>query len=113
MNEVFQINVAGLSKTGHVKKASYYLSILREGLFSVSVERLPLVEYFIFFDNPVKEEQIKVKIYKTLDGRWYDKTYSEEAEIYSPEFGIPEINNEIKDAIDIYESRHEKIASNF
>jgi len=109
MDEVFQINVAGLHKTAQVRKGLFSLSILREGSFSVSVERLPLVEYFVFFDNPVKAEQMKVKIYKTLDGKWYDKNYSEEAELHSPEFGLPEINNEIKNAIDVYESRHEKV----
>lgn len=109
MDAIFQIPVARLHKTGGVKKSPFYLSILREGTFSVSVERLPLIEYFVFFDDPVKADQIKVKIYKTLDGKWYDKNYSEEAEVYSPEFGVSEINNEIKDAIDVYESRHEKV----
>ena len=103
MDEVFHIYIPQLHKTGTVKKGSFYLSILREGLFSVSVERMPLIEYFVFFDDPVKEQQIKVKTYKTLDGKWYDKNYSEEAEIYSPEFGISDINNEIKKAIDVYE----------
>lgn len=109
MDEIFQIELPRLNKTGQVKKAPFYLSILREGLFSVSVERLPLVEYFVLFDHPVKAEQMKVKIYKTLDGKWYDKNYSEEAEVYSPEFGLPEITHEIKEAIDVYESRHEKV----
>ena len=86
MDDMFQIEVTGLQKTGQVKKTSYDLSILREGQFSVSVERLPLIEYFVFFDHPVKAEQIKVKVYKTLGGQWYDKNYSEEAEVYSPEF---------------------------
>jgi hypothetical protein len=113
MDEKFQIDIARLHKTGDVKRAPFYLSILREGLFSVSVERLPLIEYFVFFDHPVKAEQIKAKIYKTLDGKWYDKNHSEEAEIYSPEFGIPEINNEIKKAIDVYESRREKVNQYF
>ena len=113
MDKRFQVPVAGLHRTGQVKKGQFYLSILREGSFSVSVERLPLIEYFVLFDHPIKAEQIKVKIYKTLDGKWYDKNYSEEAEVYSPEFGVPEINNEIKDAIDIYESRHEKVKDYF
>ena len=113
MDQTFSIQVAGLHKTGEVRKSSHHLSILREGLFSVTVERLPLVEYFVFFDNPIKAQQIKVKIYKTLDGKWYDKNYSEEAEVYSPEFGLPEINREIKNAIDAYESEHEKITEFF
>jgi len=79
----------------------------------VSVERLPLVEYFVLFDHPDKAEQIKLKIYKTLDGKWYDRNYSEEAEVYSPEFGVPEINDGVKEAIDVYESRREKVASNY
>ncbi len=111
MEEKFEVNIARLNRKGIVEKSAYYLSILREGSFSVSVERLPLVEYFVFFDHPVKAEQLKVKIYKTLDGRWYDKYLSEEAEIYSPEFGIPDINNELKQAIDEYESQHVAIVS--
>lgn len=113
MDEIFQIDVTGLGKVARVKKGSYFLSILREGLFSVSVERMPLVEYFVFFDDPVKANQIKVKIYKTLDGKWYDRKYSEEAEVYSPEFGVPEINNQIKEAIDAHESHREKVKSYF
>jgi hypothetical protein len=113
MDDMFQIDVAALDKTGHVRKTSYDLSILREGKFSVSVERLPLIEYFVFFDHPIKAEQIKVKVYKTLEGRWYDKNYSEEAEVYSPEFGLAEINKEIKHAIDVYESRHAKVTEYF
>jgi hypothetical protein len=111
MDEMFQINVAGLHKTGQVRKSLYHLSILREGLFSVSVERLPLIEYFVFFDNSIKAEQMKVKVYKTVDGLWYDKNYSEEAEVYSPEFGLPEINNEIKNAIDAHESKRQKVGA--
>lgn len=113
MDKTFPIDIATLHKTGQVRKSSYHLSILREGLFSVTVERLPLIEYFVFFDNPVKAQQMKVKVYKTLDGRWYDKNYSEEAEVYSPEFGLPEINREIKNAIDVYESKHEEITEFF
>lgn len=109
MDEVFKINAPGLHKTGQVRKAPFNLSILREGTFSVSVERLPLIEYFVFFDDADKAEQIKIKLYKTHDGRWYDKNYSEEAEVYSPEFGLSEINDEIKTAIDLYESQHEKV----
>jgi hypothetical protein len=109
MDEIFQIDVSALHKSGQVKKAPYNLTILREGQFSVSVERLPLTEYFVFFDDPIKAEQIKVKVYKTLDGAWYDKNYSEEAEVYSPEFGLPQINSEIKKAIDAYESKHKRV----
>lgn len=113
MEDNFQISIAGLNSTAQVKKTPYYLSMLREGKFSVSVERLPLIEYYAFFDSRIKAEQIKVKVYKTPDGRWYDKNYSEEAEVYSPEFGIPEIKDEIKEAIDVFESHHEKIKDYF
>ncbi len=104
MGELAQFNLEALHRNGMVRKADYDLTILREGLFSVSVDRLPLVEYFVFFDHPVKSEQIKVKVYKTPDGKWYDNRYSEEAELNSPEFGAPAINKEIKDAIDMYEA---------
>ena len=113
MDEVFQIDVALFRKHGQVKKNPFDLTLLREGLFSVSVDSLPLTEYYVFFDHPLKSEQIKVKVYKTLDGKWYDKNYSEEAELYSPEFGAPEIANEIKRAIDAYELQHEKINNYF
>jgi len=109
MDGIFQIEVPRLNKIGQVRKTPFDLSILREELFAVSVERLPLIEYFVFFDDHVKAEQIKVKLYKTLAGRWYDKNYSEEAEVYSPEFGLPEINSEIKGAIDTYESKPKKV----
>jgi hypothetical protein len=109
MDGIFQIEVPRLNKIGQVRKAPFDLSILREEFFAVSVERLPLIEYFVFFDDSVKAEQIKVKLYKTLAGRWYDKNYSEEAEVYSPEFGLPEVNSEIKKAIDTYESEHKRI----
>jgi hypothetical protein len=105
----FQIHLALLNRQAEVKKSSYFLSILREGLYSVSVERVPLIQYYAFFDSPVKGEQIKVKVYKTVaDGKWYDKLYSEEAEINSPEFGIPAINEEVKQAIDVFEESLKK-----
>ena len=85
------------------------LVILREGLYSVSVDKLPLVEYFVFFDSLVKTEQLKLKFYRTVaDGKWYDKSYSEEAELNSPEFGIPEMNRELKTVLDAYEAAHAK-----
>lgn len=104
MGELVQFNLAALRRNAMVRKGDYDLTILREGLFSITVDRLPLVEYFVFFDHPVKAEQIKVKVYKTQDGKWYDNKYSEEAELNSPEFGAPAINKEIKDAIDNYEA---------
>jgi len=111
MDDKFLIDVAKLHRSAEVTKRPYSLSILREGLFSVSVERLPLIEYFVYFDHPVKAEQIKVKLYRTLDGKWYDKSYSEEAELYSPEFGVPDLNKEIKEAIDAHESLQEKVGA--
>ena len=109
MNEIFQINVSSIPKTAQVIKAPFDLTILRERLFSVSVDRLPLIEYYVFFNDPVKDQQIKLKVYKTLEGKWYDKNYSEEAELHSPEFGIQEIGREVKKAIDAHESVHEKV----
>ncbi len=107
MEQVFDIDLAILGKKAHVRKSPYYLTIIREGLFSVSVNQMPLIEYFILVDHQDKKEQIKTKVYKTTtDGKWYDKNYSEEAESNSPEFGIPDITREIKQAIDMYESHH-------
>ncbi len=112
MDHNFEINVPLLPVAGQVKKSGYSLILLRTTLFSVSIDRLSLIEYFIFFDNPLKSEQIKVKVYKTIsDGKWYDKHYSEEAELNTPEFGIENINVEIKKAIDAYESIGQMIGS--
>jgi hypothetical protein len=44
------------------------------------------------------------------DGKWYDQNYSEEAIDNSPEFGIPDVNQEIKRAIDDYEAAHSRIS---
>jgi hypothetical protein len=109
MGELAHFELSAFRRNGLVKKDDFDLTILREGQFSVTVDRLPLVEYFVFFDHPVKAEQIKVKVYKTKEGKWYDRWYSEEAELNSPEFGAPAINNEIKKAIDKYESIHEAV----
>ena len=107
MQETFQIHFALLNRTGEVRESPFSLVILREGLYSVSVDKVPLIEYYIFFDSPFKADQIKLKFYKTVsDGKWYDKSYSEEAELHSPEFGIPEMNVELKTAIDAYETTH-------
>ena len=55
---------------------------------------------------------MKFKFYKTLsDGKWYDKAYSEEAELHSPEFGIPEMNNELKAVLDAFEVQHAEMKS--
>lgn len=107
MQEEFQLHFPLVNRVAQVRKSPYSLVILREGLYSVSVDKLPLVEYFVFFDSPVKGEQLKLKFYKTLsDGRWYDKFYSEEAELNSPEFGIPEMNRELKAVLDAYDATH-------
>lgn len=109
MQQEFQLHFPLLNRTAKIKKSPYSLVILREGLYSVSVDRLPLVEYFVFFDSPLKSEQMKLKFYKTQsDGKWYDKMYSEEAELHSPEFGIPEMNAGLKAAIDAHESERAK-----
>jgi hypothetical protein len=106
MQQEFQLHFPIVNKVAKIRKSPYSLVILREGLYSVSVDKLPLVEYYVFFDNPIKGEQMKLKFYKTVsDGKWYDKNYSEEAELNSPEFGIPEINKEIKAVLDIHESQ--------
>ncbi|HTQ27509.1 MAG TPA: hypothetical protein VMI35_05240 [Puia sp.] len=106
MEEVFEINLPLLNKKALVRKGPYYLTIIRESMSNVSVDRLPLTEYFVFIDHPNKPDQIKAKLFKTVeDGKWYDNAYSEEAESNSPEFGIPEINKEIKKAIDAYEAQ--------
>jgi len=107
MQNEFQLHFPLVNRIAHIKKTPYSLVILREGLYSVSVDRLPLIEYFVFFDSPVKNEQMKFKFYKTQsDGRWYDKAYSEEAELHSPEFGIPEMNKELKAVLEAHESKH-------
>ena len=107
MEQSFNIDLPLINRTGAVKKTAFYLTILREGSFNVSVDRVALTEYYVFFDHPLKSEQIKVKLYKTVtDNKWYDKTYSEEAEIYTPEFGVSYIKDEIKKAIDHYELAH-------
>lgn len=105
MEKEFEIHIPLVNKKFHVRKSSFDLIILREGLFSVTIDNLRLIEYYVFFDHSLKTEQIKAKVYKTAtEKKWYDKNYSDEAALNSPEFGIPEINNEIKKAIDIYES---------
>jgi len=110
MAEIFQMHFALLNRVGEVRKSPYSLVILREGLYSVSVDKVPLTEYYIYFDGLFKTDQIKLKFYKTVsDGKWYDKSYSEEAELHSPEFGIPEMNAEMKAAIDVYESTHAEV----
>jgi hypothetical protein len=109
MPQEFQLHFPLLNKTGKIRKSPYSLVILREGLYSVSVDKLPLIEYYVFFDSPVKSEQLKLKFYKTTtDGKWYDKSYSEEAELNSPEFGIPEMNTGLKAVLDAYEAQHEQ-----
>ncbi len=105
MQQEFQLHFPIVNRVAKIRKSSYSLVILREGLYSVSVDKLPLIEYYVFFDSPLKSDQMKLKFYKTVsDGKWYDKNYSEEAELNSPEFGIPEINNEIKTVLDAHET---------
>jgi len=106
MQKEFQLHFPLVNRVAQIRKSPYSLVILREGLYSVSVDKLPLIEYFVFFDSPVKGEQMKFKFYKTLsDGKWYDKAYSEEAELHSPEFGIPEMNNELKAVLEAHDAK--------
>ncbi len=106
MQQEFQLHFPIVNRVAKVRKSPYSLVILREGLYTVSVDKLPLVEYYIFFDSPVKGEQLKLKFYKTAsDGKWYDKSYSEEAELNSPEFGIPEMNRELKSVLDTHDAQ--------
>jgi len=109
MQQEFQLHFPLVNRVAQIRKSPYSLVILREGLYSVSVDKLPLVEYYVFFDSPLKGDQMKFKFYKTLsDGQWYDKAYSEEAELHSPEFGIPEMNKELKAVLDAHEVAHGK-----
>lgn len=106
MEIVFQIESAILNRSAEIHQSDYSLTILRQGSHTISVDRIPLIEYYVFFDSILKADQIKIKLYKTVkDGKWYDASYSEEAELNSPEFGIPVINVEIKKLIALYESR--------
>jgi hypothetical protein len=106
MQQEFQLHFPIVNRIAKVRKSPYSLVILREGLYSVSVDKLPLVEYYVFFDSPLKGEQMKLKFYKTVsDGKWYDKSYSEEAELNSPEFGIPEMNKELKAVLDTHDTQ--------
>ena len=112
MNQEFQLHFPLVNRVAQIRKSPYSLVILREGLYSVSVDRLPLVEYYVYFDSPLKGDQMKFKFYKTLgDGKWYDKAYSEEAELHSPEFGIPEMNKELKAVLDAHEAKHAELKS--
>ena len=106
----FEIHLALLNKRARVIKSPFYLTVINEHPFTVSVDRVALTEYFILIDGPDKSDQIKIKVYKTIvDGKWYDETYSDEAQFNSPEFGIPAINAELKKMIDIHESQHANI----
>jgi hypothetical protein len=112
MQQEFQLHFPLVNRVAQIRKSPYSLVILREGLYSVSVDKLPLIEYYVFFDSPVKGDQMKFKFYKTLtDGKWYDKKYSEEAELHSPEFGIPEMNRELKAVLDAHEAKHAELNS--
>ena len=69
MPETFQMHFTLLNRVGEVRKSPYSLVILREGLYSVSVDKVPLIEYYIYFDGPFKADQIKLKFYKTVPER--------------------------------------------
>ena len=61
MEQLFNIDLAIFNKKAIVKKSPFALTIIKEGMFSVSVDNLPLVEYFILIDNQDKKQQIKTK----------------------------------------------------
>ena len=109
MEEKFEMDLALINKKGLVKKSPFYLTVIREVLFTVSVEQVPLTEYYVLIAADDYKDQLKIKVYRASDGRWYDKTFSEEAESNSPEFGIPAINQQLKAAIDSYESVHQMV----
>ena len=107
MEKIFQIESAILNRKADVLRSPYSLTILRQGKHSVSVDKVPVIEYFAFFDSRIKADQVKIKVYKTVsDDRWYDSSYSEEAEVNSPEFGIPGITEEVKSLIEKFEAKH-------
>jgi len=106
MDKTFDIEIGLLNKKGTVKESSYFLTTITENSPLVTVDRLPLIEYFVEIGpaSVNKNDQIKAKVYRTVsDGKWFDQSYSEDATFQTPEFGIPEINKEIKKAIDDYE----------
>ena len=107
MSETLHIYFPLLNREATIRKSSYSHVVLREGQYSVSVDRIPLTEYFVFFDSPVKSDQIKLKLYKDQVGKWFDKSYSQEKEMHSPEFGIPQLIAGVKPVIDAYEAHHQ------
>ncbi len=44
MQEVFQMHFSLLNRMGEVSKSPYFLVVLRKGQYSVSVDRVPMVE---------------------------------------------------------------------
>lgn len=103
----FNINLPSLNKSARVYTAPFRLTVLKGELGDITVDSIPLKEYYVLADGYYTLEPTKHKVYKTLDSAaWYDRQFSEDAEFNSPEFGIPQINEEIKRAIDAYEAAH-------
>ena len=103
----FNINLPSLNKSARVIAAPFRLTILNGELGDITVDSIALKEYYVLADGYYTLEPTKHKVYKTVNGGfWYDKHFSEDAEFNSPEFGIPQINSEIKKAIDAYEASH-------
>ena len=104
----FYIKLQGILKSAKVSTLPFTLTILKDESGDLSIQSLPLREYFVIVDEYFTTEPTKHKVFKLINGStWYDKNYSEEAEFNSPEFGIPEINAQIKVAIDAYEASHQ------
>ncbi|MBS1669670.1 MAG: hypothetical protein JST58_20040 [Bacteroidetes bacterium] len=108
--EIFEIQIGLLNKNAVVKKSPFFLTVINEQRFNVSVDRVPLIEYFVLIAGKDKTEDIKIKVYRNIaDGKWYDENYSVDSQFNSPEFGIPSINSEVKKLIDSYENHLVKI----
>jgi hypothetical protein len=103
----FNINLSSINRSARVYTAPFRLTVLNGELGDITVDSIPLKEYYVLADGYYTLEPTKHKVYKTVEGGfWYDKHFSEDAEFNSPEFGIPQINEEIKKAIDALEGSH-------
>jgi hypothetical protein len=108
--EYFEIFLPALNKKTEVLKSDFNLTVLNEHNFNLSVDRIDLYEYFVLIKGEHPSEHFKIKVYKTIaNNKWYDESYSEDAEFNSPEFGIAEINQTVKRLIDEHESQLVKV----
>ena len=104
----FKINLPALNKSARVYSKPFHLTVLKEEGGQVRIENLELKEYYVMVDGYYTIDPTKHKVYRNImTGQWYDKNFSEDAEFNSPEFGIPEINAQVKQAIDRYETENE------